>query len=118
MLWVNLAGLALIVLIIWWFWLYQPAAGIKADKAPVEIRVKDGVYQPARIEVPIGTEIQLKFIREDASPCASTVVFHGLGISEDLPVNQPKIVTLRIAKPGEYKFTCQMQMYQGLLIAK
>jgi plastocyanin domain-containing protein len=118
MMWINLAGLALIGFIVWWFWLYQPAAGIKADEGPVEIRVKDGVYQPARIEVPVGQEIQLKFIREDASPCAATVIFHGLDISEDLPLNQPKVLTLRITKPGEYKFTCQMQMYQGVLIAQ
>jgi plastocyanin domain-containing protein len=118
MMWINLAGLMLIAFIVWWFWLYQPAAGVKADEGPVEIRVKDGVYQPARIEVPVGREVQLKFIREDTSPCAATVIFHGLNVSEELPVKQPKVVSLRIEEPGEYKFTCQMQMYTGTLIAR
>ena len=116
MMWINLTGLLLIAFIIWWFWLAQPGAGVKAGQGPVEIRVKDGVYQPARIEIPVDQEVQLKFIREDASPCAATVIFHGLDISEELPVNKPKIITLRIKEPGEYKFTCQMQMYTGTLV--
>ena len=51
---VNLAGIIAIVLIIWWFWLRQPKMLRARGAGPIEILVKDGVYSPARIEVPVG----------------------------------------------------------------
>jgi plastocyanin domain-containing protein len=47
MLWINLAGVALIGLIVWWFWIYQSASVAMQDGA-IEILVKDGVYQPSK----------------------------------------------------------------------
>ena len=47
---INAAGLVLIGLIVWWFWLSRPAAR-RADAAPITVVVEDGVYSPARIEV-------------------------------------------------------------------
>ncbi|HCR79142.1 MAG TPA: plastocyanin, partial [Alcanivorax sp.] len=52
----------------------------------------------------------------DASPCAEQVVFHGLDVSEYLPVGETTTVTLTPEQPGTYRFTCQMNMYQGKLI--
>lgn len=115
---VNLAGLGLIGLIVWWFWLYRPPALRAAGSQPIEIIVADGVYTPARIEVPAGKPVTLRFLRRDANPCAEKALFDGLGVSADLPIGKPLDVVVTPPQPGEYEFTCQMRMYRGVLVAK
>lgn len=117
MMFINLLGLLLIALIIWWFWLYKPGKARAADGI-VTITVEDGVYQPARIRLPAGEAATLRFLRKDASPCAGTVVFTELEISEELPVGKTKEVRLPPQQPGNYAFTCQMQMYRGELVVE
>ena len=115
---VDLVGLALIGLIVWWFWLSRPKAARVAGSQPIEIVVADGVYTPARIEVPAGKPVTLRFLRKDPSPCAEKALFDSLGVSADLPVGKPLDVTVTPPHPGEYEFTCQMRMYRGALVAK
>lgn len=112
----NIIGLCLIALIVWWFWLSKLNSFIKADDF-IEIKVKDGVYQPAYIQVKANHPVTLRFIREDASPCAEVVVFDALNISEQLPLHIPKDIVLTLKDIGEYEFTCQMGMYRGKIIA-
>src|SRR3990167_1148900 len=108
---VNLAGVALVCLIIWWFWIKKPHITIVKIDNIIEIRVKDGVYEPSNIEAKINYPITLRFIRDDATPCAETVVFHSLNMSKQLPLHQPVDFLLNIKKAGEYEFSCQMGMY-------
>ncbi len=115
---INLTGLALIGLIVWWFWLYRPPAQRAAGTQPIEITVADGVYTPARIEVQPGKPVRLRFLRQDPSPCAEKVLFDSLGVSVDLPVGKSLDVIVTPPQPGEYEFTCQMRMYRGTLIAR
>jgi plastocyanin domain-containing protein len=115
---INLGGLVLAGMIVWWFWLYRPAARRAAGPQPIQIIVADGVYTPARIEVPAGEPVTLRFLRRDPSPCAEKALFDGLGISAELPIGQPLDVVVTPPQPGEYEFTCQMRMYRGVLVAK
>ena len=115
---INVIGLALIGLIVWWFWLYRPKAARTADNQPIEITVADGVYTPARIEVPAGKPVTLRFLRKDPSPCAERALFDSLGVSADLPIGKPVDVIVTPPQPGEYEFTCQMRMYRGALVAR
>ncbi len=112
MMFINLLGLALIIFIVWWFWLYKPEKTKVLDDE-ITITVENGVYQPANITLPANKAVSLRFIRKDASPCASTVVFDGLEISQELPLNKAQVVSLPPLERGEYAFTCQMQMYKG-----
>lgn len=112
---INLLGLGLIGAIVWWFWLYKPRQHAGAKGGVVTIVVDNGVYQPAHIRLPAHRPATLRFIRKDDSPCAATVVFADLDISEELPLNRPKEVVLPPQPPGRYAFTCQMQMYRGEL---
>lgn len=114
---VNVLGLGLIALIVWWFWFSQPGAQRASGAAPVEIVVENGVYEPARIEVPAGEPVTLRFLRKDASACAEKVIFESLGVTEDLPLARSTDITITPPQPGEYEFTCQMQMYRGRLVA-
>ncbi len=115
---VNLAGVAIIGLIVWWFGLSRPKAQRAAGAAPVDVLVNDGVYTPASIEVPVGKPVTLRFLRKDPSPCAEKVLFDDLGVGADLPLDKPVTVTVTPPKPGEYEFTCQMRMYRGRLIVR
>ena len=112
---VNLAGLALIGLIAWWFWLSQPKAQQVTEDA-IDILVDNGTYSPSVIEIRPGRKVRLRFLRKDASPCAEKVIFDSLGISADLLLDEVKELEVEVAEPGEYPFTCQMQMYRGTLI--
>lgn len=111
---VNILGVALIGLIVWWFWLYHPRQAALGE-GDLLIVVENGVYQPSRIKLPADQSVTLNFLRKDASPCAETVVIPDLQISETLPVNHTKAVRLPPMKKGEYAFHCQMQMYRGQL---
>lgn len=113
--WINIIGFALIVGIVWWFWLYKPSE-VKTDEGELIVTVENGVYQPARLKIPAGKPASITFIRKAESPCAGTVVFSDLNISEELPINQEKAIQLPALEPGTYSFTCQMQMYRGELI--
>jgi len=112
---VNAAGIALMGFIAWWFWLSRPAGARATGQQVIDITVADGVYEPGWIEIKKGESVTLRFHREDPSPCAEQVIFHGLGISEQLPVGRPKTIRVTPKAPGTYRFTCQMQMYQGKL---
>ena len=77
--------------------------------------MENGVYQPARLLIKANLANEITFIRKDESPCAETVVFPKLGISETLPLNTPKTVRIPETDPGEVEFHCQMKMYKGVL---
>ena len=112
---VNLAGFALIVFIAWWFWLSMPKAKPVSGDA-VDILVADGTYSPSVIAVKSGAPVRLRFLRRDASPCAEKVLFDSLGISADLALDEVTEIVIDAPGPGEYGFTCQMQMYRGRLV--
>lgn len=113
---VNLIGLALIVFIIWWFWLAKRQTSTEASKLPIDIKVEGGIYIPDTIKAKVGQPIQLRFTREDPSPCAEAVVFNDLELSQTLALNQPTIIQITVDKPGHYAFACPMGMYRGKLI--
>jgi plastocyanin domain-containing protein len=112
---VNIAGVLLMAFIVWWFWLYRPRQAASADDGIITVTVDDGVYDPAYIRASAGKPLTLRFLRRDPSPCAQQVIFQGLDISEELPVGKPKDIQVQADEPGEYRFTCQMNMYQGKL---
>ena len=117
MLLVNLSGVALIGLIVWWFWLYN-AKQVTLDDSALVIVVENGTYQPARIKLAANQATQLQFLRKDASPCSEMLLLPDLEISESLPLNKPQTIALPPLAKGEYEFHCQMQMYRGLLIVE
>ncbi|OGT64015.1 MAG: hypothetical protein A3J38_07020 [Gammaproteobacteria bacterium RIFCSPHIGHO2_12_FULL_45_9] len=114
---VNSIGIILMLVIIGWFWLSHPESVALKKKNIIEIKVKNGVYQPANIRVPLHQPFTLRFIRQDASPCADAVIFHALHINQALPLGGTLDIPLTLDQAGEYEFSCQMGMYRGKLIA-
>ncbi len=114
---INIAGLALIALIVWWFWLYKPKEAELGENDLV-ITVENGTYSPSRIKVPSGEPVEIKFMRRDQSPCSETLLIPELQISDTLPLNKLKTIQLPAMSSGEYAFHCQMQMYRGQITVK
>ena len=112
MLIINIAGVVLIALIVWWFWLYKPKEAELSDNDLVVI-VENGTYSPSHIKVPAGSPIEIKFLRKDQSPCSEALLIPDLQISDTLPLDKVKIIQLPALSSGEYAFHCQMQMYRG-----
>lgn len=117
MLWINLAGLALIAVIVWWFWIYK-SASVAMQEGATEILVKNGVYQPSKIRLPSNQKVILTFTRLDSSPCAESLQIPDLDINASLILNKKVIVTIPPTEPGRYAFHCQMKMYVGELIVE
>ena len=114
----NLLVVLAMVFTVWWFWLSQPASAVSSGKDVINILVDAGVYTPAKIEIPVGETVRLSFLRKDPSPCAEKVLVPDLDLSLDLVLDTPTELQLRVDKPGNFPFTCQMAMYRGVLVAK
>jgi plastocyanin domain-containing protein len=117
---VNVSGLAIIAWIVWYFWLWRGesfAAQTKNGIQTVDVVVKGG-YQPAAIMVKAGQRVRLNFTRREASTCSEEVVIPDFGKRAYLPENLSVPIEVMPEKPGEYAFTCGMNMYRGKLIAE
>ncbi|VAW05297.1 hypothetical protein MNBD_ACTINO02-2794 [hydrothermal vent metagenome] len=116
---VNLGGLALIALIVWYFWLSSSSAATAAVTAggvqETRIIVKGG-YSPDTIRVEAGRPVRLIFDRQEASPCSERVVLDAFGLSAELPTGNDVPIEFTPTEPGEYEFACQMGMLRGKVI--
>lgn len=117
---VNVSGLVIIAWIVWYFWLWQRESvtaqtndGIQA----IDVIVKGG-YQPSSIRVKSGQRVRLNFMRREASTCGEEVIIPDFGKRAYLPENLSVPIEIMLEKPGEYEFTCGMNMYRGKLIAE
>ncbi|MCP4476361.1 MAG: cupredoxin domain-containing protein [Gammaproteobacteria bacterium] len=113
----NAIAAILALLVIWWFWLVRTKT-VSIENDRVTIYVENGVYSPNRIKLPAGEALTIEFVRKDASPCSEYVVFEGLDVHQQLPLNKRHRIELGELPAGEYRFTCQMGMYQGELIVE
>jgi plastocyanin domain-containing protein len=118
---VTVIGLAVIAWIVWYFWLWKGATVQAQTKEKgmqeIDVTVKGG-YQPASIMVKAGQPVRLNFTRREASTCGEEVLLPGFGKRAHLPQDQTVSVEVLPDKPGEYEFTCGMNMYRGKLIAE
>ena len=116
---VTLIGFGTIAWIVWYFWLWKGesvSAQIGAGGAQVvDVTVKGG-YQPANIIARAGQPLRLNFTRREASLCGEEVVLPEFGKRAHLPENRTVPVEIVPLKPGEYEFTCGMNMYRGKII--
>lgn len=116
---VNAGGVALIGLIVWYFWLSSGSATTAAVTVggiqETRIVVKGG-YSPDTIRVVAGRPVRLVFDRQEADPCSERVVFDAFGVSAELPTGTDVPVEFTPTEPGEYEFACQMGMLRGKVI--
>jgi len=118
---VTMGGLALSVLIVWYFWFSQKkgtrAAVAASGVQELDVIVKGG-YMPDVIVVKAGQPVRLNFTRQETAACSEMVVFGDFGRSAKLPTGETVPIEFTPEKPGEYEFTCQMGMFRGKLIVE
>jgi plastocyanin domain-containing protein len=112
---VNIGGLLAMAAIVGWFWLWPRRPAVAAAGQVIDITVANGVYEPDAIAIRRGQTATLNFHRVDPSPCAEQVIFHDLDISANLPIGGTRSIRITPQRAGTFRFTCQMQMYQGTL---
>lgn len=117
---VTAVGLALIPLIVWFFWIKSgigSRAATTGSHQEVDILVKGG-YTPDTIIVKRGIPVRLNFRREETSTCSDTVLFPDFGKSAKLPEGKTVAIEFLPDKTGNFEFTCQMGMLRGHLIVE
>lgn len=80
----------------------------------MDIEVDKG-YKPARIIVQAGLPVRLNFFRQDPNNCLGKVLLPDFKIEADLPLHQMRSLEFTPQQPGEYRFTCAMEMFQGIV---
>ncbi|MEM7008056.1 MAG: cupredoxin domain-containing protein [Thermodesulfobacteriota bacterium] len=115
---VNLIGLLLIAFVVWWFWIYKKRSEARADSGALDVIVDSGVYEPSVIYAKSGQALTLRFLRKDSNPCSEKVLFSGIDVSADLPIDRPYELSFIPQEKGEFEFACQMGMYRGKLIVE
>jgi plastocyanin domain-containing protein len=117
---VTALGLALVALVIWFFWLKRAKGTVAATaggRQEALIVVKGG-YTPDTIVVEHGRPVRLNFRREETAACSEMVLFPDFNKSASLPTGETVAVEFLPEKPGEYEFACQMGMLRGTLIVE
>ena len=118
---VNLAGLGLITLIVWYFWLSKrvgtAAAVTSAGVQEAFIVVRDG-YRPDTIRVTAGRPVRLVFNRQESDPCSELVVLDAFGVSAVLPQGGNVPLEFTPTEAGSYEFACPMGMLRGKVVAE
>ena len=118
---VNLAGLGIIALIVWYFWLSKPAgtaAGVTSGGVQEAFIVVRGGYSPDTIRVTAGRPVRLVFNRQDSDACSERVVLDAFGLSAELPQGSNVPLEFTPTEAGTYEFACQMGMLRGKVVAE
>lgn len=114
---VTLGGLSLIGLELWWFMFSKTKAKkAEANQGIQEMTITvDGGYEPSRIVVQAGQPVRLNFFRRDPSSCLEKVLIPDFKIAQYLDLNHVTPVEFTPKNPGQYTFTCGMNMFRGIL---
>lgn len=112
---VTITGIVSIILTYWYF-LGKKETQIEV-KDSIDITVEGG-YKPSTIVVPAGKTTMLNFTRTDDNSCLEEVVLSDFKIRKTLPINEKVTVKITPEKPGEYPFSCGMNMFHGKIIVK
>lgn len=114
---VTAAGIGLIGLELWWFLGSKPKSQkARSQQGVQELDVAvDGGYEPNRIVVQAGQPVRLNFFRKDPSSCLEQVLIPDFRISRSLPLNQRTAIEFTPQQPGDYPFTCGMNMFRGVI---
>ncbi|MBV9389546.1 MAG: cupredoxin domain-containing protein [Chroococcidiopsidaceae cyanobacterium CP_BM_ER_R8_30] len=114
---VTVGGIGLIGLELWWFLFSKTKAQqAQASEGVQEITITvDGGYDPSRVVVNSGQPVRLNFWRKDPSDCLEKVLIPDFHIARDLELNQVTQIEFMPEKPGEYPFTCGMNMFRGVV---
>lgn len=117
---VLIGGVGLIGLVLWYFFGERESVAAEVNAGGVQeigVTVKGG-YSPDVIAVKRGVPVRLNFYRDETSSCSEQVILSDFGIARDLPAFKTTAVEFTPDKPGEFPFTCGMNMLHGKLVVE
>ena len=118
---VTLIGFGIIGWIVWYFWLWK-GESVTAQAGAGGLQIVDvtvrGGYQPASIIAKACQPIRLNFTRRESTPCGEEVVLPEFGRRAHLLENKTVVIEVVPPKPGQYEYTCGMNMYKGKIIVE
>ena len=117
---VVIGGAGLIALVLWYFFGERESvvAAVNAGGVQeIDVTVKGG-YSPDVIAVKRGLPVRLNFYRDETSSCSEQVIIADFRIARDLPAFKTTAVEFTPDKPGEFPFTCGMNMLHGKLVVE
>jgi plastocyanin domain-containing protein len=117
---VIVGGLAAIAFVLWYFFGERQRTAASVTEAGVQeinVTVKGG-YSPDLIVVREGQPVRLNFYRDETDSCSEQVIFGDFGIARDLAPFKTTSIEFTPDKPGEFTFTCGMNMLRGKLIVQ
>jgi len=109
-----------IAFVLWYFFGEREAQSATIGTGGVQevaITVKGG-YSPDVIIVKQNKPVRLDFYRDETASCSEQVVFGDFGIVRDLPAYETTSIEITPTHPGEFTFTCGMNMMRGKLVVE
>jgi plastocyanin len=94
-----------------------PVATVAAvtDAQVVEIMVTSKGFEPSSVTVKNGKPVKLVVTRKTERTCATEIVMKEFGVNQPLPLEKPVTIVVTPKGPGQYRFTCGMNMVAGTL---
>lgn len=93
----------------------EGAAVVAGAVQTIDVDLSAGYYQPNVIKLKAGVPAEITF--GQGSGCTAQVMSKDLGFFEDLSAG-PKTVKLAELQPGEYTFSCGMEMVFGKIVVE
>lgn len=118
---VNLAGLALIAFIVWFFWVVKTRgvrAAVTSGGYQEQMVLVKGGYTPDVIVVRAGKPVRLNFSRQESASCTEMVLVAAFNKSAKLPKGEVVPVEFLPTQPGEFEFACPMGMIRGKIVVE
>ena len=116
---VSGAGVLLVIALARFFFRRPPEVAAAISSAGQEATVVvHGGYQPSVIRAFTGSRLRISFERREDGDCSSRVVFPALGVNRFLPPFATTTLELPTGRPGNFEFSCAMNMIHGTLIVE
>lgn len=111
-------GVAAIGAVLWYFFGEREAVAAQVtDRGVQEVKITvKGGYSPDVVRVKQGRPVRLDFYRDETNSCSEQVIFGDFGIARDLPAFRTTVVEFTPDRPGEFTWTCGMNMLRGKLV--
>jgi len=90
------------------------AGGVQSAR----VIVGDQGFEPSTLSLKAGAPVRVTFVRTSDRTCATAVVFPGLKIRRDLPLNQPVDIAFTPERSGDVGFECGMGMLRGTVVVQ
>jgi plastocyanin domain-containing protein len=82
---------------------------------PIRITVTKNGFEPFEVKATRGKPLTLVVTRTTDQTCATELVLAEAGISQALPLGEPVTITFTPERTGKLRYSCAMNMFQGVI---